>query len=865
VPRIVLEVKVYDPQALGARCDICPLRGRETVAPDLRTGVLAVVSPYLTPHDVTAGAPLMDGLGREVERSLQGTGETAFSRHTAVACYAPEPYREFVQKLERDNRKRRSAGVAEIPYPHVCCAPRLRAEVASAPVVLALGIGAYGALTGERATLANVVYARRFARVMASDVRRAVAWMHNRLPWTEPTITFLPRVDANGRGEYVGDGNALLGAIAHFLATPRDLWCFDVETSPVRWDGATPLYDPLDDRLRCIGIGDRDHALVIGLVRTDGTPLWAEEGERRLASLVLTALDDGRLIVGHNAGSYDKLTLRAWARRCGLPEPRLSALFDTLMAARVVEPELPKGLGFCASVYMDEATPAWKADHTATEAGIDEELWQYNGLDVVINARLAPILARRVSERTQSPVLTVDHAMQHVTVGLHEMGLGIDHTARIAWDRKLTETMDAHEREIRDALHDAGIAWDSFRGGATFNANSPYHAREVLFERFDLPLPGTLREKEIFTATGDRSTGKAVYNAYLGDPQTPPQARRFLEAHRRWKKAAKLRGTYIVKADPTHPRSVVHPVTGRVHAEWKAHATLVGRMACAGPNLLNQPKKLRNMYRAQPGCVYVGADWSALHLYIIAMRWGIPSLLEAFTRGLDAHALFAGVVFGDRFWQADGLPDGPRGTSGEYSGNAGKMRSVTKTVRYAGAYMAAPQTIWRVVRATENKAGELPYASMPMRSIEGIHAAWMKGEPEWQQAWEAEIAEWRAKGFKTSAILGRRCDFADGLPEDSDADLTIANALVNYPILATEADIANIVTTELVEALPFGYAGPGTGLVQQNYDSILLEVPEHDAKRVAGILHDAMNRRFPALGDLTFKADVQIGHTWDQV
>jgi DNA polymerase I-like protein with 3'-5' exonuclease and polymerase domains/uracil-DNA glycosylase len=890
----------------GARCDLCPLRTQregEPVPSELREGKLAVIAQCPGRTEVERNKPLVGQFGVEVNRALQAVGLSRgeVSLHNAVACMPPNgDYRAFLKKLEAENKKRDKKGYAKVPTPHECCAPRLVTELQEVDHAIPIGAVAAHTVLGGNApimnlrgqlievpegplqglkvvpTVANILYARRYRRVFLQDIARAVRWFTDKLPWNPPTMAFIPAVSERyPNAEPVGtsyDQEMALNEIRAFLAKPRQLWCSDIETVARYYtEEGKPKFDPLHDVLRCIGVGDREEVLTIGVNSVHpspadplGKPLWWASYERELCRIVIEAINDGRLLVGHNFGSYDKLALRAWARRHGLPEPDFDALFDTLMAVRVVEPELPKGLGFCATVYMDEGTPSWKAEHTATEAATDFELWHYNGLDVAINARLAVSLAKRVRERQQDRVLAMDHKMQSVTVGLHEQGLYVNQSVRREWANKLQQEMAEYELQIMDVLAASGHDGRFGRAGDRYNPASPYHVREVLFDHFDLHPPSSLRPKELFTDSGERSTGKAIFNAYLADPMTPPLAMAYLEAQRRWRKAAKLYGTYIKKAHPQHSASVIDPITGRVHAEWKAHATLVGRMACAGPNLLNQPKKLRNMYEAQEGHSYVGADWSALHLYIIAMRWGIPSLMEAFTQGKDGHALFAGIVFGDRFWKADGLPSGPPGTSGEYTGNAGKMRSVTKTVRYAGAYMATPDTIWRVVKATEDKHGNLPYKSIPMSYIHGIHESWMTGEPEWKRAWAWEINEWKVKGYKQSAILGRRCDFADGVVGD-DGDTNIGNALVNYPILSTEADIANIVTTELVEAIPFGYAGPGTGLVQQNYDSILLEVPDHDIKRVAGILHDLMNRRFPELGELTFKADVAIAKTWDKV
>jgi DNA polymerase I-like protein with 3'-5' exonuclease and polymerase domains/uracil-DNA glycosylase len=890
-------VITYDPQSLGADCARCPLRAlREgaPVPPEFNSSITVVAQCPGYP-EVEKGRPFAGPFGIELNRALKtvGLSRSSVSQNHAVACMPPQgDYRAFIKGLEKANKTREKQGHAKLPTPAECCRPRLRAELATSEGVIPIGATAAHSVLGGNAkimdlrgqllttetglkvvpTVANVLYARRFRRVFLSDIARAVRWFLGKLPWTPPRVTYSHAYDRDGQCIPLGAREGqVLDQIEAFLAVPRDLWCADIETvATVYNDENKPVFDPRRDLMRCFGFGDRMDVFVVHVVSIKrahafplGIPLWTREGLERLARIMFAAFMDGRLWIGHNFGSYDTLALRNWFRQLVGLELAIPNLFDTLMAVRVVDPELPKGLGFCTTIHLEEGTPDWKGAETATEAKNDEELAIYNGLDVAINARLAPVLAKQVAERNQQTVLAKDHEMQAVTVGLHEQGLLVNQTTRGWWAFTLTMQMEHHNREIIDALVDADAPNAFGREGLPYNPNSPFHVREVLFEHFDLAPPSTLKPKEVWTDSGDRSTAKTVLNAYLADPNIEGPIYDFIEAQRRYKKASKLYGTYVAKADPTHGKTVMDLTTGRIHAEWKAHTTLPGRLACARPNLLNQPKKLRNMYEAAEGHCYVGADWSAIHLYIIAERWNIPSLLEAFHAGLDAHALFAGVVFGDRFWNADGLPDGPRGTVGEYTGNAGKMRAVTKTVRYAGAYMAVPETIWRVVRATEDKRGNLPYKKMKMGYIHGIHTAWMKGEPQWQAAWEAEIAEWKINGFKFDPILGRRCDFADGVVQE-DGDTNIGNALVNFPILSAEAAIANIVTTELVKAIPFGYAGPGTGLVQQNYDSFLLEVPKHDVPRVSGILYDLMNFTPPGM-TLRLKADVATGQTWDKV
>ena len=67
----------------------------------------------------------------------------------------------------------------------------------------------------------------------------------------------------------------------------------------------------------------------------------------------------------------------------------------------------------------------------------------------------------------------------------------------------------------------------------------------------------------------------------------------------------------------------------------------------------------------------------------------------------------------------------------------------------------------------------------------------------------------------------------------------------------------NLITIELCQAIPFEYMGPRTGLIQQNYDSVLFEVPEHDAERVKTLVQNCMTRSLPGL-EIPFVGEAKV-------
>jgi len=109
---------------------------------------------------------------------------------------------------------------------------------------------------------------------------------------------------------------------------------------------------------------------------------------------------------------------------------------------------------------------------------------------------------------------------------------------------------------------------------------------------------------------------------------------------------------------------------------------------------------MRAMVMASKGNVLVGADMDQLELRIAAARWTVPLYLNAFEEGKDPHSMTAFAVFGTAFCSAAGLEpeqfDRPGKLTGdsyvngkfEGSGEAKKMRDLSKAVQYASQYMA---------------------------------------------------------------------------------------------------------------------------------------------------------------------------------
>jgi hypothetical protein len=141
--------------------------------------------------------------------------------------------------------------------------------------------------------------------------------------------------------------------------------------------------------------------------------------------------------------------------------------------------------------------------------------------------------------------------------------------------------------------------------------------------------------------------------------------------------------------------------------------------------------------------------------------------------------------------------------------------------------------------------------------------------------------------------------------EDTGVDEMVYTLSVDHPdhqyvaegIISKNSAGAHIIhdsTFDLLDAIPFGKWGHGTGLINQCHDAVVFEVPmDHEefrpldakgvpdesqrefkwcppnctctANKVARLIKEAMNRSIPGLDGVTFSATPEIGLYWNEV
>lgn len=922
-------------KALGCACEACPLRDAEggPVLPERseRGGAsYLILGDYPSQAAAKFERPFTGRGGDLIRDALKdvGTSRRKADLGYAVMCRPASGRMETVlarlRSTNAERRKRNTAtkkankarGVedqspllAMLPTPMECCAPAVVALLRTAPRhILAAGKLAAGALLGGSPSIQRirggildgvlvrrasgdvrlyppetpvvagdevlqpdarivptlspglVMAQQRWQGTFGADVGRLVRWARGALTWREPQIAYHP--------------------------APHELERFLSGPGPFTYDVETDGIEALDCNVRCVGIGNGSGDVVVVGTRSRNTREGnGEDGIFYPPSIMESVkdilrgffADPTKLKVGHNAGYYDRLVIRAWL---GVePEPTL----DTMLLHRLAMSELPHSLGYVGSVYTD--VHAWKADRQgrklATEAETDRELHHYCGIDVGVTEAVIKPLVSAVALTEQTSIIASDHLVQRVCADMHHVGMFVDQDKRAQVERDLLARVVALRAELQDV---AGLP--------DLNPGSTQQLRRLLFR--DWGLQPKLDDKIRCTATGDASTSDDVMRALLTQRMRKQQTV-FIKRLRSYRKAMKELGTYVVKLRPMseaisgigwddderrleweaekdpdllammtaerekrgyNKRGIVWP-DGRMRPGYNAHVTVSGRLSSSRPiNAQNFPKHLRALVIAQPGHVLVGADYDQLELRIAAGRWGLQRYIDAFDAGHDPHtSVTAHAVFGDAFASVAGSP-WPWTTGTKFEGDAHEMRQLAKIIQYAFQYKASVETGARIIQSTELGDGSLPYARLSVREVRQMRDAWLGGVPQLERGWQVEIDHYRNHGYVAEPVHGRRRYFLDG---------ENPNEIVNTPIQGSAAALVNDAMIAIWRDIPVHKWGPGTGLLTQTHDSLVVECPVDKADEVREIINHHMNKTHPDLPGVTFTADAEVGHTWKEV
>ena len=510
------------------------------------------------------------------------------------------------------------------------------------------------------------------------------------------------------------------------------------------------------------------------------------------------------LKVGQNI-KYDMIVLQNYGVEVK------GALFDTMIAHYVLQPELRHGMDYLAEIYLHYQTipideligPKGKNQKNMRDLA-PEEGYRYAGEDADVTLKLKKVLEKELKKNDAEALFyEIEMPLVPVLVTIERNGVLLDTEALKASSAHFSAQLENIEKEIY-AL-----------AGETFNIASPKQVGEVLFDKLKIV------EKAKKTKTGQYVTSEEVLESLR---HKHPVVEKILE-HRGLKK---LLGTYI-DALP----QLINPRTGRVHTSFNQTVTATGRLSSSNPNLQNIPirdengKEIRKAFIPDEGCLFFSADYSQIELRIMAHLSEDQNMIDAFRSNHDIHAATAAKIYKKEIEEVDA-----------------DMRRKAKTANFGIIYGISVFGLAERMNVDRKEAKEL---------IEGYFETY----PEVKAYMDKSVKVAQEKGYVETIFHRKRF-----LPDINSRNAVVRgyaerNA-INAPIQGSAADIIKVAMIRIHQR--FLKEGIQAKMILQVHDELNFSVPLNEKEKVEKIVIEEMERAYPM--QVPLKADCGWGKNW---
>jgi DNA polymerase-1 len=396
-----------------------------------------------------------------------------------------------------------------------------------------------------------------------------------------------------------------------------------------------------------IGFSNSEHwAFTLGTLKGI-VPLFPERDEQEIWEWIGRVISELPIIY-HNA-VYD---LPVLFLRNGVPTPNL--YMDTLVAAHILWPELPKSLEYVTSILLD--VPAWK--HLSETAP-----GEYNALDALNTKAISVIMENLLKKRDLWEVFQREVSWIEPASMLQLQGLYVDMEKK----NELVGEAKKKLKEVDEKL--LKIV------GKEVNYNSPPQVKNLLY--IDLELPPQYKRRKSAQEKRKITTGEDALKKLARMHEVPQ-----LIIERR--KASKLISTFLDIS--VSPESRVHSsynVTGTdFGGRWSSSKSII--LSYGPGNLQNIPKLARSLYTVPKDYILLEADYIQAEAVVVAYLCLDTVLIKLFTDGFgmsaseraiahDVHRYTASLMYG--IDTADITPE---------------QRTIGKILRHSGNYAAGP-------------------------------------------------------------------------------------------------------------------------------------------------------------------------------
>ncbi len=559
-----------------------------------------------------------------------------------------------------------------------------------------------------------------------------------------------------------------------------------------------------NNEIACFSLApSNDESMSIPIMNMDLSPFWPEEDELAIWKAMARRLASPIPSIGQNY-VFDLF----WYCLYGM-KPWMGQIYDTMLLANLIQPELEKDLGTLCSIYTDH--PFYKDDGKVwTPAGARiplEQFLRYNATDSLITRE---VWTEQCKEIRELGLWDFYHnvSMKLIPCVMKPMlrGLRVDMPRQLeVYDiyRADIEVLSAQfKTKVREAI------------GRDVSPTSPTQMKEYLYGKPPHGL-GIKEQRKKGKVTVDEATLELLNGMYV-----IPGMDEIFEIREK----SKISSTFL---NPERNDS-----DGRSRCSYNIPGTDSGRMSSSkgplgsGGNLQNITHGLcRSIYIPDTGMVWLEADESQAEVRIVAHIAPEPKLQALFLEGKDVHKYNAHVAFG--------VP---------YEEVTKPQRFVAKHLVHACDYDVQAKTF----AATMNKKCRDSNIDMHMTAAQAQQKIDMfhEGFPN-IKVWHARTQAMLKENPTLVNLLGRPHTFLGHWNAD------MWRKAYNWQCQSLVADIMNLAWVRFDERYP------QYEVLMQIHDALMIQTRMCDVDKVKAALHECFDIELESFG-VKFKIPIEF-------
>lgn len=529
-----------------------------------------------------------------------------------------------------------------------------------------------------------------------------------------------------------------------------------------------------------------------------------EEATEQLSLLKPFLEDDTIEKIGQNI-KYDILMVRNYDIKVQ------GALFDTMIAHYLINPETSHGMDYLAETYLKYKTVpieeliGARGKNQGNMRDVNIEIAsKYACEDADITLRLKHLLEKEIEENNLSKLFhEIECPLIYVLADMEWIGARLDLDALRQLSIDFTEELSGLEEELIEMA------------GMEYNVNSPKQTGEVLFDHMKIS------EKAKKTKTGQYSTSE-------GELEKLRNKHPIIDKILEYRGVKKLLSTYI-DAFPL----LINPRSNKIHTSFNQTVAATGRLSSTNPNLQNIPirdergRAMRKVFIPDDGCTFLSADYSQIELRIMAHLSNDEHMTEAFRNDLDIHTATAAKIYKVPLDEA-----------------TSDMRNKAKTANFGIIYGIS------VFGLSER-------LSIPRDEAKGLIEGYFESYPDVEKYMETSKEKARENGY-VETLLGRKRFLPDINSRNGIVRGYAERNAINAPIQGSAADIIKVAMIRIFRR--FEEEKLKSKMILQVHDELNFNVPMDELEVAKKIVVEEMENAYKL--SVPLKTDCEWGKNW---